>query len=856
MYLLIDGQPLQTQSRTRGIGRYSSNLIAALREVRPEWRIEIVHSTHLPPLDPRLLTGCRLRTFEPPLFSDSDHADANERYYADWLTSLAPDALLMLNFFEGEAWVPRFTGPRPPLFGILYDLIPLLFPRQYLHRTLADYAMYAGRLRQMAAADGLLAISEASARDFRQLLAPPRPQVLAIGGAAEASFTPHSLLQMSGYRARLRHRFGLEREFILYVGGPDFRKNLNGALEAFALLPASERSRLYLVVACELSPQQRRPVEERAAELGISDSVKLTGYISDDELRALYQMCRVFFFPSLYEGLGLPVLEALQCGAPVVAADGSSVPEFAGDVSWLANPRSPRSLAEALGQALAEPRETRRAERVAHARTFTWQRSAELACRLLDAPVTPGPRKPRLAWVAPLPPMPCALAYHSAELLEHLAERYEIELVVAPNQPALDASLSQRHMLIRASEVAARHAAEPYDLFVYHIGNTQLCLFGLQLLHRFPGLVVLHDYPLGALVTAAIGADEWPVSLADELDTEAETELAELVRGGALSDREAGRAAVLNRRVVRTAEAVVVHSSWAWQRVREAVSVPVACVPVPVQLAALGSQSEERQRLGLALDAFVIATPELPETSSTTAMLLRAVAALPEALRQRARVVIIGPLSARQQYELAQDARQLGLDTAWCVTPALGLDELAAHARAADVWVQLTPPRADESVAHLQRAMAAGTACIVADRDSLTELPHNAVWKLRRPGQEIEDLAVAVQRLGDDVAFRRSLGAAAVEFSAGIPAEDVPARYAALIDLMIQQRQTRDALWVNFATEALRSCADPQAAQALIDRWAGLRAAGQQLLRARPRVRSAVATTPPARRTPAGLLRA
>src|SRR5262249_29180224 len=157
------------------------------------------------------------------------------------------------------------------------------------------------------------------------------PQVVAIGGAAEGSFVPHSLQQMASFRGRLRHRFGLDRDFVLYVGGPDFRKNLNGALEAFALLPESERSRLLLVVACDLSHEHRRALENRAAELGIAASVKLTGYVSDEELRALYQMCRVFFFPSLYEGLGLPVLEALQCGAPVVAADGSSIPEFTGD---------------------------------------------------------------------------------------------------------------------------------------------------------------------------------------------------------------------------------------------------------------------------------------------------------------------------------------------------------------------------------------------------------------------------------------------------------------------------------------------------------------------------------------------
>src|SRR5262249_35415605 len=157
----------------------------------------------------------------------------------------------------------------------------------------------------------------------------PQPKVLAISGAADLRFGADSLADPQQYRARLRQRHGLHRDFILYVGGPDFRKNLSGALESFASLPDHERRGLDLVVACFLPPKQRGRLEQTGRDLGIADSLKLLGYVSDEELHALYQMCRVFFFPSLYEGLGLPVLEALQCGAPVVAGDNSSIPEFA-----------------------------------------------------------------------------------------------------------------------------------------------------------------------------------------------------------------------------------------------------------------------------------------------------------------------------------------------------------------------------------------------------------------------------------------------------------------------------------------------------------------------------------------------
>src|SRR5262249_37823522 len=159
---------------------------------------------------------------------------------------------------------------------------------------------------------------------------------------------------------------------------------------------------LDLVIACHFVEPHRQAVEEWGRELGLTDSLKLTGYVSDEELRALYGLCRLFFFPSLYEGLGLPVLEAFRCGAPVVAATRSALPEASGPVSWLADPESSAETAAALAAALTEPREARRAERLAHAGRFTWEGTAERAARTLELlpAVSFAPRRKRVAWVS------------------------------------------------------------------------------------------------------------------------------------------------------------------------------------------------------------------------------------------------------------------------------------------------------------------------------------------------------------------------------------------------------------------------------------------------------------------------
>jgi glycosyltransferase involved in cell wall biosynthesis len=584
MHLLVDIQALQTpSSRNRGIGRYTSHLLDSLARARPGWEIELVESTHLAPADASLCPGVRRTAFAPPLPVDLSRPDANELYYGDWLTDRAADAVLVASFIEGAALVPQFTGPRPPLLGILYDLIPLLFAEHYLPTPRArEY--YGRRFRQMLATDCLLAISQASANDLGRLVPGPRPRVVAIGGGADPAWAPHPEAELARHRATLLPRLGLERDFLLYVGGFDYRKNLVGGLRGFAALPEPVRRQLDLVIVGDLAAGQQRFLRGAAAELGIADSLKLTGFVSDAVLAALYQLCRLFYFPSLYEGMGLPVVEALSLGTPVVALNTSSIPEYAGSDCALAESGSPEDLAAAITAALREPRDARLGERVAHARGFRWGHVAELACREVEAlarprPVACRPRRRRVAWCSPVPPAPCAGVHSSGEVLRHLAARFDIEVIVAPEQVIVPADLGKRHLILSGTEAAARHRAEPYDAFLYHVGNSQDHAYLLSLLWRYRGLVVLHDDSLARLVLAALRRGFWPVTLEEELVAEGQPEVAAYVRkhgpdAGYLNDH-----APLTRRVLRAAGLVVTHSASVCREVRRRGDTPVVWAP-------------------------------------------------------------------------------------------------------------------------------------------------------------------------------------------------------------------------------------------------------------------------------------
>ncbi len=345
MHVLVDAQAVQSPAtRERGIGRYSRSLITALAVARPSWDIEIVESEHLdPPALGRAFPRIPVRRFLPPLPAELANAAANERYYADWLTAQCPDAILLLNCFDSATLAPKFRAWRPRLLTVLYDLSQLVFHRRYLQgeRVLTTYGE---RLRMLLASDRILTLSEATAHDLQLATDGEMPPVEVICGAADPAFVPFCDNDLNRYRGQLAKEYDLDREFLLCVGGGDFRKNIPGVVEAFATLPADQRERCLLAVAGRFAPDQLQSLRELAGRLGVEKSLRLIGFVPDDLLCALYQLCRLVLFPSLHEGLGLPVLEALQCGAPVVASDCSAIPEYAGNVCRLADPLKPEEF--------------------------------------------------------------------------------------------------------------------------------------------------------------------------------------------------------------------------------------------------------------------------------------------------------------------------------------------------------------------------------------------------------------------------------------------------------------------------------------------------------------------------------
>jgi len=249
---------------------------------------------------------------------------------------------------------------------------------------LKDY--YYRKIEWLKNADILLAISDSSSQEAVSELAIARERVANISAAIGEQFIPDAVDESKS--AQLLERLGIQSNFILYApGGFDPRKNFARLLEAYSTLPEHLKSQHQLVIASKLHPQQRAELTGLAEKYGVrTRELVLTGYVNDQDLISLYSLAKLFVFPSIHEGFGLPVLEAMACGTAVIGSNTSSVPEVIGCDEALFDPLSPKSIAAKLTHGLED--EAFRARLIGNAieqcKKFSWDESAKKAIAALE----------------------------------------------------------------------------------------------------------------------------------------------------------------------------------------------------------------------------------------------------------------------------------------------------------------------------------------------------------------------------------------------------------------------------------------------------------------------------------------
>lgn len=432
MRILIDLQGTQTESRFRGIGRYSLAFAQALARNAAGHEVWLALNAAFPDgVDAirhsfvGLIPQTRMRLFDiPQPVAEQDAANAWRARAAtslrgDFVRNLRPDVVVVTSLFEGwlddAAVAVGDIDDAARTAVILYDLIPWLDPDTHLAAP-GQRAWFERKLASLRQAGLLLAISGHSRRQAIDLFGLPPERVCNVSAAADPLFR-RTVGAPSGLKVLLA-RLGIERPFVLYApGGFDARKNVNGLIAAWGMTPADLRARHQLVITSKLAAGQRRQIEAAAAGAGLAPGeLILAGYVNDNELAALYGATALFVYPSRYEGFGLPALEAMACGAPVIGADNSSIPEVIGCASALFDAASPANIAACVEEVLRNPvrREELRAHGLRQAARFSWDATALAALAALAALVE---NMPAVAAVA----RPPAADDIAADLLRALA---------------------------------------------------------------------------------------------------------------------------------------------------------------------------------------------------------------------------------------------------------------------------------------------------------------------------------------------------------------------------------------------------------------------------------------------------
>ena len=287
-----------------------------------------------------------------------------------------------------DAHILDFLNYQPKHFvATIYDVTTLTCPWAHNEENIATWARYYEFVKARCAR--VLTISEFSKADIVTHLGIPADRVDVTPLAARASAA--RVTDVDELRA-VREKFGLgDAPFALYAGTLEPRKNLRRLVEAFA--QATHDAPLTghrLVLAGGHWADHDRELRELAASLGVGPRVVLTGYVSNAEMNALMSSCAAFAYVSEYEGFGLPPLEAMVCGAPVVASNTTSLPEVVGGAGLLVDPMDVAAIAGALHTLLvdAEENQRRRALSLARAEEFSWERTARLTVQSYEAAVS------------------------------------------------------------------------------------------------------------------------------------------------------------------------------------------------------------------------------------------------------------------------------------------------------------------------------------------------------------------------------------------------------------------------------------------------------------------------------------
>ncbi len=775
--VVVDLQALQSPtSRAHGIGRYAANWALALEREQPGLVGTYLLNPDLPPpgMIEELISTGKLA------YRGAPHAiGPNVRVFH----CLSPFDLAV----GVDAVWPNEAHARDLVFSAtVYDLIPARDPEVELV-DLAERRRYRARLELIRSAAGLQVLSGAVGDEIVARLGVAPGRVAVVGAAADDRFRPAGSRAAATQQAIVSLReVGLRGRYVLYPSGSHPRKNNERLVEAWVSLGDAARD-FQFVITGDLPDSTAHHLRHLAAPLEVSDPVVLPGVVDDDTLVTLYQGAEFVCFASLAEGFGLPIVEALACGTPVICSDRPPLDDLVPPQSRF-DPEAVPDIARSIARALRHPDDST-APSGGPPRVARWPEVAARSCeafeRLLAAEA---PRRAaraihrrravsRLAIVTPLPPAPSGVATYSFRLIEEILATRKFSVDAFVDGPTTQAETPAGARQYRAPALlSVERLTGRYDRVVYILGNSHHHLGALDLLRQRPGVVVSHDVRLTNLYRHETGdpgllphglaariRSMYGDSLPAHLGRYNEVDATDLARYGLLMAREA----------ISLAEVFLVtsHAAAALARLDAGPNLADRIDVIPFAIEAPGDRFSAFEEDSVApqdcpvTDQWWGRTPEarghrtvvghfgIVDPVKAPELLVDAFGALIEPSNPGSSadpmLAFVGPISGDLARALAERASARGIADRLALTGPLPPEKYRAWLAAASVAVQLRRSFNGEASAAVGECLASGVPTVATRLGWLRELPATAVELVPVAINDAELAAVIADLLAD-----------------------------------------------------------------------------------------------------------
>lgn len=766
MRLLIDVQTLYTNEKNRGIGIYTYNWLKnivtkdkasrffLMRKKNNTWQFTFV--SEFLSLDDRINRD--------QYWEESDINEFILRNKIDIIHFTSP--------FMFDIEVPDMTQLKVKKTYLVYDLIPIIMKEHY-YDTWPDHIrkIYDERCKIVSKADLILTISQASKNDLVQRLSINPGRIEVIYASTNEELYQNSRTGMEP--DILEEELGLSSPFIYSLTGYDVRKNNKGLIKAFSNI-SSAYPELKLVISGIKNDLEQNEFKQYASSINAPvDRIIFLGFVSEECLLALYRECEVFVFPSLYEGFGLPVLEAMRVGAPVITTNCSSLVEVAGEAAILVKPDDDEELVQALHSVLEDStvKQQLKEKSLKQSQFFNWNNvtldSMQTLKKLLNnimEETTNG--KPILAFVSPLAPQVSGIADYSEEMLIYLRDYFEIKIIVNGITPS-NAFISENFEVIDVKKQQSRLDSISYRL--YHMGNNELHDWIYELLKKYPGTVLLHDLNLFGFFMHTTFVKGFKEQFRNELTYAYGPEGFEagrqLLENGTYPNSQQFP---LFHRVVDLSNGLIVHSKWLKETIETSASFTGDIKVVPHGVAfdpSLESPQVDEMRNHLRMDPkkFTIGVFGNMIPNKRIDVIIRCFASLLKT-NPNTDLYIVGHAEQNVKQDLLKLVKHFGISHNVKFIYSPDIIDFKRYIMASNLCINLRWPTMGETSGTLTRALGYGIPCIVSNVGSYQEYPDNCVWKVDCDVYEEELLLAYLLELVNNKGIRSDMSQRALEF--------------------------------------------------------------------------------------------